>query len=96
MTERCTNVHYAGPLASIGNEVLLFVSTSDLSQHKGWPDVQVVLLPTVWNTPVLATFGYTQQVRYTARNTGEILVEHARHGHLWLNATGEIYCMEHE
>ena len=42
--------------------VQMFVSTSDVSQQQQWPDVQVLLLPVVWKTPILASFGFTDQV----------------------------------
>ena len=48
-----------------------------------------------WNKPVITTFGYTQQERYTSCNTGEILMEYAHYGYPLLHTKGEIYCMEH-
>ncbi|KAK7090676.1 L-sorbose 1-dehydrogenase-like [Littorina saxatilis] len=51
-----------GPLANVGVDVQFFVSTSASSQQQKWPDIQILTLSAVWRSPIMATFGYTQQV----------------------------------
>ena len=52
----------------MGDGVLLYVSTSELSRREHWPDVQVLLLASVWNTAIMATMGFTAQVRHATRH----------------------------
>lgn len=57
----------AGVLSKPDHDYQMFVSTNNHSKELGWPDLQVVFPPVLWNTRVLRSLGFLEEVSFTSQ-----------------------------
>ncbi|PVD28997.1 hypothetical protein C0Q70_11594 [Pomacea canaliculata] len=61
-----------GVLSKPGHDYQMFVSTNNHSKELGWPDLQVLFPPVLWNTRVLRSLGFLEEVVQEAARRDEV------------------------